>query len=80
MIIDTNSRREVGQMLRKLRTDRGETAGEVEIRTGIKRNAIYNYELGYIMPSLPVFVKLVKHYGKVITIRGSHGEETEEIR
>lgn len=74
MIIDTNNRREVGQFLRKLREAKGETVGQVEIRTGYKKNTIYNYELGYSTPSLPVFVGLIRHYGKRIIVGDIDGK------
>ena len=41
MIIDTSSRKEVGQFLRYLREAKGETVGQVAIRTGYKKNTIY---------------------------------------
>ena len=74
MIIDTNSRKEVGQFLRQLREAKGETVGQVEIRTGYKKNTIYNYELGYATPSLPVFIGLIRHYGKRITVEDIDGK------
>lgn len=74
MIIDTSSRKEVGQFLRKLREAKGETVGQVEIRTGYKKNTIYNYELGYATPSLPVFIGLIRHYGKRITVEDIDGK------
>ena len=74
MIIDTSSRKEGGQFLRKLREAKGETVGQVEIRTGYKKNTIYNYELGYATPSLPVFIGLIRHYGKRITVEDIDGK------
>lgn len=75
MIIDTSSRKEVGQFLRKLREAKGETVGQVAIRTGYKKNTIYNYELGYSSPSLPAFIGLIRHYGKRITVEDIDGKE-----
>ena len=74
MIVDTSSRKEVGQFLRMLREAKGETVGQVAIRTGYKKNTIYNYELGYATPSLPVFVGLIRHYGKRITVEDIDGK------
>lgn len=60
--------KEVGETLKKLRTDRNETIAQVADAVGVSAMAISYYEAGDRRPSDRMKIRLSDHFGVPVTI------------
>lgn len=53
----------IGNKLRQIRTERGETAENVAKSIGVSGSAIAMYEIGQRVPRDEIKIKIAEHYG-----------------
>ena len=53
----------IGSRIKKIRTERGETAEDVAKSIGVSSSAITMYEIGQRIPRDEIKIKLAEHFG-----------------
>lgn len=55
-----------GNSVRKLRTDRGLSQGELAAALGVSRQTVNSIETGRYTPSLPLSIALARYFGTAV--------------